>query len=445
MRGSEIIQRFERGSLSFDHALREVDREISAEKSARLNKEQRIAGLFTQIAALHLPIAADYDQRNENLLAERVIEEKKTLEALLEVESKIAGHITVVEALVQKQADAERLVEKALSENADYLSAMDEKRAIEAAISAFDLHASELRAECAGKLPAYEGHSAYRYLQARGYGTPGYRAGKLVRLLDGWVAQHCNFAENHRQQTLLEQMGPAIEAREQRLKEDLTGLVRLIHRLSTETEDALGLSAACDALDAAQARLTELKNQARRLRAVLKDFADEEDEIARSIKAGICKALKNESMISLRKCIKRTESREDDALLDQIETLQATLAQHDERIGSLETKRRVIDQNRDRAKRIERKMRDRYRASGQYRVDRGADLEGLITGYALGTLSESQALGQAEREIRREEPSSSTYSSSSSGSSSFGGSSSGFGSSDSFGGSGGSYSTSDSF
>ena len=445
MRGSEIIQRFERGSLSFEHTLREVDREISAEKSARLSKEQRIAGLFSQIAALHLPIAADYDKRYAALLADRVIEEKKTNEALLEIEAKIEAQVAVVDTLSQNLEAAERRVEQALAVNDDYLSAMEEKRALEATLAAFERQAAELRAEYEGKLPAYEAHAVYRYLKARGYGTPAYRAGKLVRWLDGWAAGQCNFTENRRQQALLEQMGPAIDARAKRLQEDLDGMLRLINRISADAENALGLTKDDQALEAAQARLTELKGQARTLRAALKNFADEEDEIARSIKDGIRAAMKNESKVALRRRIKRSESKEDDALLDQIDAIEATLSQHEARIDALQAKRRVIKENRDRAKRIERKMRERFRSGSQYRVDRRLDLEGLITGYALGTLSESQVLNQAAREIRREDPPASSYGSSSSSSSSFGGSSSGFSSSDSFGGGGGSYSTSDSF
>jgi len=445
MRGSEIIQRFERGSLSFDHALRDVDRELSAEKSARLNKEQRIAGLFSQIAALHLPIAADYDTRNQNLLSDRALEEKKALEALIEVETKIEAQVAVVDTLSQNLEAAERRVEQVLAENDDYLSAMEKKRVLEATRSAFERQGTELCAEYEEKLPAYEAHAVYRYLKARGYGTPAYRAGKLARWLDDWAAGQCNFAENCRQQALLEQMGPAIDARQSRIQGDLDGLLRLINRMSADAENAQGVTKEDQALEAAQARLLELKSQARTLRAAIKSFADEEDEIARNIKAGIRAAIKNESMVALRRRVKRSESKEDDALLDQIDALQATLPDHDDRIGVLEARRRVIDQNRDRAKRIERQMRDRFRSSSQYRVNRGLDLEGLITGYALGTLSESQVLNQAERGIRREDTPASSYSSSSSGSSSFGGSNGGYSTSNSFGGGGESYSTSDSF
>lgn len=63
-----------------------------------------------------------------------------------------------------------------------------------------------LSQECTQKLATYVRHPLYRYLRQQGFASTTYRRNALNRLLDEWLAKHCNFSQNLRNEQLLNAM-----------------------------------------------------------------------------------------------------------------------------------------------------------------------------------------------------------------------------------------------
>lgn len=441
MRGRDVARLFEKDTLNYEQALRAVDRDLSSEKGYKLQKEHAVSGLYMKIAHLHLPMAADYDTRLKSLLERRERDAEAQAQALAQLEGRIAAQTLEVDACSETVFECQERVNTRLSEDDDYTQVIAEIKNTQAALSSLSQDGEEIRREVREKLPAYTGNPAYQYLLDRRFGTPEYHAGRVTRWLDAWVARRCNFIENHRQHVLLSQMQDALGVRVQRIGATLEQLEKLERTLRLVVEKDQGLIALNERLEKLQDTLTAMKNEARRIGLQLQAFAQGEDEDARHVREAIVKALRKASFETLRARVRETQTDEDDRMLEQIDRLQAEIVQHAERIEALSDKRRVAEENRDRAKRIERRLRDRMVSNERYRIDSGFNTNDLIQGYVLGRLSESDVFRETDRNIRRA-PEQSSYSSSSS----FGGSSSssGFSSSGSFGG-GGSYSTSDSF
>lgn len=63
-----------------------------------------------------------------------------------------------------------------------------------------------LSQECTQKLASYVRHPMYRYLRQQGFASTTYRRNALNRFLDEWLAKHCNFSQNLRNEQLLNAM-----------------------------------------------------------------------------------------------------------------------------------------------------------------------------------------------------------------------------------------------
>lgn len=254
-----------------------------------------------------------------------------------------------------------------------------------ARIAAHATQKAELaRQELEEKGRPYREDPLFAYLWDRGWGTARYRAGPVVRMLDGWTARVARFEPARRDFALLSELPGRLAAHAERMREAAAAasaaLARAEHRLAGLPEEG-GTAAAHrvldqaeDALDAASAALAE----AERARATM---ASEEDEATRGASAQLEAALGAASLRSLREAARRTPTPEDDAIVARLEQAAAERAAVERDLATARAEAEAARRRLAEVQQLRREMRGRG-----YERDRWDFKDGAIIGVLIGEL-----------------------------------------------------------
>jgi hypothetical protein len=269
----------------------------------------------------------------------------------------------------------------------------------------------QAEADRAEKGRPYEADPLFLYLWRRGYGTSTYRAGPLVRLLDGWVARRVRYADARANYTMLLEIP-------QRLREhaERQGALAAAGRETLETMErtaleADGLPDRQEALEAARARLTELDRalagEEERFREVASRqaaFAAGQDEFTRRGIEVLAQELGSQGVEALRRKALASPSAEDDLVV-------SALARGQEEERGLEAvladQRAVYDGTLRRLRELE-EVRRRFKqqsydaATSEFRDD--SMLPALFAEFMRGLLSSDQLWRALERGQRFRRP-----------------------------------------
>ena len=142
----------------------EADRQAATFLEAR---HRELAELEEQIAAAR--------RQEESVEQERKVQQDKVREA--------------VEAVDTAQAATQKLFET----TEEFRVRLERTKAADAVAKHAEEKATLAERDRAEKGQPYEADPIFKYLWKRGFGTTRYRAGLLVRFLDGWVARLCSF------------------------------------------------------------------------------------------------------------------------------------------------------------------------------------------------------------------------------------------------------------
>ena len=147
------------------------------------------------------------------------------------------------------------------------------------------------------KAAAYRADPLFSYLLDRGYATPAYKAGTLVRTMDGWVAQLCNYTSGRRDLQVLEQLPEHLGRHAALMEKAHQEADQAVQESLQQAMLALGGQQAKDALSAAKEALSAARNDAgaaqselQRLESVHQQYVAWSDRLSRRIgfhRAGI--------------------------------------------------------------------------------------------------------------------------------------------------------------
>lgn len=235
-------------------------------------------------------------------------------------------------ALREAEAEARRRLEAAQAATRGdpawqrlHAAATDAARIAERAAQKSALAAEDLAAK--GK--PYLDDPIFAYLWRRGFGTPAYRAGALVRMLDGWAARVARFEPARRDYAMLVDLPRQLSAHAGRMADAARDAAAV---LAAHERQAAGLApdaehAALQArLDAAERAEDVAETALAEAEGARNGLAGTDDDATRQAVASLEGALAQAPLRALRDAAARTPMPQDDALVARLERAAAERA-----------------------------------------------------------------------------------------------------------------------
>jgi hypothetical protein len=379
-----------RESAAIDHEVADL-----TERLLKLGEEK--AEAYRALARIRLgeaggEAAAALDARVRELVERRrgvlaAIEER--IEAARRGEEKLAARR---QALVADIDEAEAAAAKLAEAVRARLAATDDWVRQQASAEEADRVARRAEQKTAtaeedrtGKGRPYEADALFMYLYQRGYGTSAYRGSGLFRWLDAKVARLIGFERARVNYAMLLELPRRLAehaARQRALAEEAAA------RLSAMEDEAMA-AAGIDTAGLAEKRqrLEGLEDEIEASGAAAKEALAEqaahargEDDAGREALTILERALKGEDLIRLRKAAARTPMADDDAVVAQLEAIEAETAKTE---ALLQQRREIQEAHRRRLDDLDG-VRKEYRRRG-YTDD---DWDFRDTGLLMVILSE---------------------------------------------------------
>jgi Chromosome segregation ATPases len=321
---------------------------------------------------------------------------------------------------------------------------------------------ARVEAECSSKVEAYENDELFLYLRKRGFGTEGYSSTGIIARLDHWVSRLVNYDKASADYEHLLKI-PGWHRDD--LEQSDARLVEMSNKLDEVQKKAFAtlvpyknkLRAAGKALDAAAEAIADEHHKIAAAQRTLSEASIAQDDDLKKIKRELANALERINIRDLQELAKRTDTKEDDVIVQKIIQNRNDLADIESQSNKFAREIAGLKQRAKEFETIESKMRRKswhhsdHSFSGSMDTHLANMLLGVVTADAVW-----RAMSNAHRDPApsyRESVSSSpwpssgsSWSSSSSSSSDWGSSSSSWGSSSSDystggGSGGGDYST----
>lgn len=428
-------------------ARRAVEGQIAAEErrisAANAEREAAYGELATLYAADDGKLAAEFGEVSQKLqrIFDAKMQRRRAINELLDQASALIAGLQAQVPSVQRQEhdaqerldEARRAVEAQLAEDSAYRVLKREADGLQAAWEQLKAGHNRLRDEAAAKLPVFNGNRLFRYLVDCRYGTPDYHRSGVTAAGDRWVAGLVGWDRNYASYRMLCELPVFAEGRatEAQQRAELAATKVAFH--VRECEAGCGVDAARTALAAAtqarqevQAQITQVEEKRAKLVAEVQGMDAGNDEFQQRAKTELKAFLAANPLSVLKAKAAATAQPRDDELVAQIERAEAAINDGRSHVKAMIEERNEAERQAQRAITARRKFASDY--SGRYDMfDPGMNLNGMLTGYILGTMSDHLLWNHVDRHYHDATPTYAYGSSSSGGGFSFGGFSGGGG------------------
>lgn len=392
MKSNKLLHYFEYNSRTYEKLLRGAEHNATETGHQQLALEEQVLLRLRSIASLQLAQNAAQDRQVQQALQQREQALTQLRQELACVEARIALTLEREHAQQERIDALERQVQAVLAQDPIYLGlARQLEQALynnQETLSGY----SEIRLECASKLPAFEQNPLYRFLRERQFETPQYRANFISRRFDGWLARKVNYRANRRNELSLLSM----QARNEQLQlERDAGIAQQVEQTSALQHTAQG-KAGMPALQAemqvlATQRIAE-KQQANALHEKLESFSLNQDPHFQRARQWLTEQLQARSIEQLLEDVRKTPDPADDAIALELQALYPQLQQVEQDALQAQQGKHLRAQDYDRAKSLERLLNQADFKLHDYHYSDALDYEKLIADYMHGTLPRSQLL-----------------------------------------------------
>lgn len=290
-----------------------------------------------------------------------------------------------------------------------------------------------LKMEVKMKLTVYQKNPFFMYLVNRSYGTTHYKAMRLIRRGDDWLAKRVAWSHNYAQYMILTALPSQGESRvgeATRLHQSIAA--RLALRIQ-EAEQSKGATEAKQRLDRRCHTVSEIESriaqQGAQRETLLREgtaLETNQDPFIQKAKQAIKNMLAGESLQALKARAQRTQAGRDLVLVSAIEQSEAAVNEGRRAVKRLRQEQHESEGRRKRAEIARRKFSCDYTDTYDF-FDADVDVDNLLVAYLAGNAPEHQFWSEIKQHHRDETPAPSHFSSSSD--SSFGGGDFGGGSS----------------
>ena len=322
-------------TADLDARLGEAQGQIVKLDGARARELQALARWrVAQLAAPEGLVARLVDAETQaRALLDRRDAEATALQARLAAAGAAAAELTAertraddaLEAAADALDAAEAATQARLGEDPAFVAQREAVRDAERVAVHADEKATASEAELEAKGRAYRDDPLFDYLWRRRYGTPAYRAGPLVRWLDGHVARLVRYVDARPNYARLLDLPVRLRAHADRVGAEADAALAELRRLEEEARARDGIPALTDARARAEARLVEIDGRieaaATERRATLEAYealVAGEDPHTREAVAFLASEFGREDLQALRRAALATPMPEDDAIVARL-------------------------------------------------------------------------------------------------------------------------------
>lgn len=380
----------ERNSRNAELRIRTAEQHLSELLGEQLALEQDITQRLGKIAALHL------DQGNtQNEQVAAALNLRQQSQDLLHQQLRDAEQ-TVAQALAGKeklQARAETLDQQArqsLEQNPDYARQVEQLDLAQAAHREHVSGYEDLRQECALKRPTFDTNLVYVYLRGHAFGTDQYRRNRLNRWMDNWLATKVNYLANRKNELSLIALGERNEALQAERIALISTLSASVDAQLAQARDQLGQAAIQPELDTLQRVVDNAKRQANAIQEKLGSYSRNEDPQYQRARQLLTDQLKTRSIGELIDLASHTPDDADDLIVEQLQTLNLRLKAVVQQLADTQEEAVVHQNSYQRAKDLERKVRNDAFTGRDVYFDLSTDFERLVESY----MTQGATLGQ---------------------------------------------------
>ncbi|VEB97206.1 Uncharacterised protein [Cedecea lapagei] len=304
--------------------LSSVEASVAELRGQQLSLQQQIASLYQKMATLLLQESSsvDVDEQNIQILLQQLNNQIALTRQQLAAEEQHFQQYQSALATLDEQIDqheAERDARLAADPQAEQARVDKENFAAELEKQTA-LH-RELEVEVAEKTAVYGQQKLFTYLLNKGYATEKYRAWRLRRNLDSWVAGLCRFNENFANYRMLFALQKASETKLQTLTELATARNERFTGFVSRVEKSVGLPGLYQRLEALEANLSVSRQKVSQLQLKIQEYASGEGEHFQRIMRRLSEQMSRLPQEKLSELVARTASPEDDIMLERIRAL----------------------------------------------------------------------------------------------------------------------------
>lgn len=355
----------------------------------------------------------------QQLLDRRTGEQHEAAQRLIDIETQIGDVNAQLGPLQDNLNDVVAAIQAAQANDSGVLSAAAAASLTTTELAKVGARVTDIVAECDRKTQAFESDRLFMYLLGRGLGTqpvkpsspsvlsavaftkvgnvlvadpvvpPGplkAQPSGLAGRIDAWLASISRHSENAERYALLVAMKQAaggLEATARAARDQAT------HRLEAERDRVAhghGEKKVRDELSAVESKLGALKRQAKAIQVKLDDLAHQRDPLY----AQVCDQLANEladmGVDEMDRLASATENRDDDVAVRRMREIAGEVAEIASQLAALKKTEAEASDDLERAKRLERKLRESRYSSGDVEYRSSMDVDSLLIGYMAGRL-----------------------------------------------------------
>lgn len=284
-------------------------------------------------------------------------------------------------------ANEREIAQTALLVHRDYSPLAKQIAAAELRLQTVSADSQSLLAEVTSKLDSYAAHPVFVYLRAAKFGTSEYKSSLLSRLGDRILAKKYTFAEMEKAFLTLQRLQSSASSSQAFAQEEFETCSRALKALERTVSDVTSYRSATAALGRIETELSLCLTEEHRLKASLaqhKSYSTQGHEQAMEIVIRNLLVMPAEALAQLSRA---TESNEDDEALSNITRLRACIIDTKQDLQMAESEYTEASLKLQRAQSL-REMLDNTRYSSKdYRYDNQSNIEGLLLGYLVGSMS----------------------------------------------------------
>ncbi len=343
--GRNALANIDQALMSARSGLEQLDGSLASVTEERASIQREIANAINRLAEVRLDALSHgqlrqaleaVDHQVLDLLAQR-------REAHAELQGSIAATTDELENLEKRREEAhaevdavsealaqlEASVQSMLDEDEKYQDLLNAARAAEAIAEAADQKTHLAEADKNEKGAPFNADPLFMYLWKRHYGTSEYHANPLIRTLDGWVARVCNFEPARVNYWTLNEIPKRLAEHAANVRADADAHIEVLRSYEREAAQRAGVPEKQTELEHVEARQAEIDQQIEQKENELREllernaaFVSGKDPFMQKSLSLLTNALSHHSLVELAGLAATTSSREDDAVIRELDRLQ---------------------------------------------------------------------------------------------------------------------------
>lgn len=349
MRTRDIENSINEKAKGIKNALNTANKELHNTHQNILNLKSEQIKIYQKISAIYLLESSENNDINIQYLINKLQElfnslKRRTYESeqqFLTYQQKLTDIFSQIDELTTQKSTL-------LENDPKYVSLLNIFKEAEENINKETRNFEELQEEFSNKLAQYKQNQYYNYLIKRNFGENNYKSLGIFRNLDTWVARFINFAENYKNQKILEALLKESQLRYDNKKELYQSALKQKEEIEKNIENNL--------------KLPQLKNELAKSEQILANYKKQNEETNKDFIATqqgksnefyeianqLAQLLQQQSLNTLEQLTLQTESSEDDILFQQISKLNKQIQQLETQLLTLQQSVDTLEQTYNR-------------------------------------------------------------------------------------------------